>query len=113
MSWLIHLEAGAEGRLCLATLLKVLLSLAGSGDQYKNLEVDASFFSVCMSYHREVLGVLTNWSLNSPAVSAFLDRYPFAMVKVQLLQFPAQPVKLDGYFPGRLGSGTGKRVVVH
>ena len=33
VSWLKVREAGAEGKLCLATLVKVLLSLAGSGDQ--------------------------------------------------------------------------------
>ena len=73
VSWLMHSEAGAEGKLCLATLLKKLLSLAGSGDPYNTLEVVVSFLSVCISYHREVLGIFTNWSLNSPAVSAFLD----------------------------------------
>ena len=37
VSWLKVQEAGAEGKLRLATLVKVLLSLAGSGDQSSGL----------------------------------------------------------------------------
>ena len=33
VSWLMVQEAGAEGKLCLATLVKALFNLAGSGDQ--------------------------------------------------------------------------------
>ena len=101
MDW----EAGAEGKLCLATLLKVLLSLAGSSDQ-EHTDLPESFLSVCISYHLEVLGVFTNWSLNSPAVSAFLDGYPSAMVTFNFSSFLHSQ-----YFPGMLGSGTGKGVV--
>ena len=46
-------EDRAESKLCLAILLNLLLS---------------------MTDHLELLGVLTNRSLNSPAVSEFLDR---------------------------------------
>ena len=83
----MHQEAGAEGKLCLATLLKVLLSLAGSAEQHNILEVVASSMSVCISYCRKVLGIFTNWSLNSPAVSAFLDGNPSAMVRFNFSSF--------------------------
>ena len=79
-------EREAEGKLCLAALLKVLLSLAGSGDQEHTVDLPESL-SVCISYHPEVLGLFTNWSLNSPAVSAFLDGYPSEMVTFNFSSF--------------------------
>ena len=84
-------KAGAEGKLCLATLLKEMLSLAWSGDQQHTVDLPESFLSVCMSYHLEVLGVFTNWSLNSPAVSVFLDGYPSAMVTFNFSSFLHSP----------------------
>ena len=53
----MHQETGAEGKLCLATLLKVLLSLAGLVDQKQTVDLPESYLSVCISYHLEVLGV--------------------------------------------------------
>ena len=73
MSWLKVLEAGAEGKLRLATLENILLSLAGSGDQSRTAWVDASLLTAYMSYHLEVRGVLTNWSRSRPLFSVFLD----------------------------------------
>ena len=43
----------------LATLLKEWLSLAGSGDQVRTVELSLSF-SACIPYHLEGLGVLMN-----------------------------------------------------
>ena len=75
MSWLKGWEAGAEGKLRLATLQKVLFNFASSGDQLHTVvEVDF-FLSVCMSYHFDDLGGLTNWSGSSPPVSVFLEGY--------------------------------------
>ena len=82
----MYQEAGAEGKLCLATLLQVLLSLPGSGDLDNNFDVIESLL-VCISYHREVFDVFTNWSLNSPVVSAFLDGYPSAVVMFSFSSF--------------------------
>ena len=59
MSWLKVREAGGEGKLRLATLVKVLLSLAGSGDQSHTVAEAESFFSVCIAYHFDYLGVFT------------------------------------------------------
>ena len=73
VSWLKVLEAGAEGKLRLATLENILLSFAGSGDQSPTAWLDASFLTACMSYHLEVRGVLTNWSRSRPLVSVFLE----------------------------------------
>ena len=102
VSWLMNREAGAEGKLSLATLLKALLSFAGSGGQYNTFEVDVSFLSACMSYHGEVLEVFTNWSLKSPAVSAFLDGYPSVMVRFNssnFLQSQSSASNLTDTFP--------------
>ena len=68
MDW----DDAAEGNLGLAILLK-LFSLVGSGDQENILDLEKSFFSVYMLYHLVLLGVFTNWSLNSLEVSEFLD----------------------------------------
>ena len=73
MSWLRAREGEALGRLCLATLVNALLSFAGSRDQEHTVDVPQSFLSKCMSYHLDDLGVLTNWSRSSPAVSVFLE----------------------------------------
>ena len=73
VSWLKLWEAGAEGKLRLATLVKVLLSLAGSGDQSHTVAEAESFLSVCIAYHFDDLGVFTNWSRSSPPVSEFLE----------------------------------------
>ena len=84
-------EAGPE--VCLATLLKLLFGLAGSGDQEHNFDLPESFLLVCISYHLELLGVFTNQSLSSTAVSAFLDGYPSAIsCDVQFLKLSTQPV---------------------
>ena len=73
MSWLRAREGGAVGRFRLATLLKVLLSFASSGDQEHTVDLSHSFLSTCMSYHLNYLGVLTNWSRSSPAGSVLLE----------------------------------------
>ena len=83
MDW----EDRAEGKLCLATLLKLQLSLARSGEQYDTFDLTKSFFSVYMSYYLELLGVLMNWSLSNPAVSDVLDGYPSAMVRFNFSSF--------------------------
>ena len=87
VSWLMDQEVGAEGKLYPATLQKQLLSLAGSGDQEHAVNLPESFLSMYMSYHLEVLGVLINWFLNSPTVSALLDGYPSAMVTFNFSSF--------------------------
>ena len=63
VSWLKVREAGAEGKLRLATLVKVLLSLAGSGDQSHTVPEAESFLFVCIAYHFDDLGVFTNWKI--------------------------------------------------
>ena len=73
MSWLRAREGGAVGRLRLATLLNALLSFAGSRDQEHTVDLPECFLSTCMSYHLDDLGVLTNWSWSSLAVSVFLE----------------------------------------
>ena len=73
VSWLKVREAGAEGKLRMATLVKVLLSLGDSGDQSHTIEEAESFLSVCIAYHFDDLGVFTNWSRSSPPVSEFLE----------------------------------------
>ena len=72
VSWLKVQEAGAKGKLRLATLVKVLLSSAGSGDQSHTV-AEAESLSVCIAYHFVDLGVFTNWSRSSPPVSEFLE----------------------------------------
>ena len=47
----------------------------------------AFFLSVCISYQWEVQHIFADWSLNSPAVSAFLDGYPSAMVRFNFSSF--------------------------
>ena len=84
----MDLEDGPE--VCLATLLKLLFGLAGSGDQEHNFDLPESFLLVCISYHLELLGVFTNQSLSS---TAFLGGYPSASsCDVQFLQLSTQPV---------------------
>ena len=83
MDW----KDGAEGKLCLATLLKLQLSLAGSSDQEHTFDLTESFLSVCISFHLELLGIFTNWSLSSPEISAFLDGYLSAMVMFNFSSF--------------------------
>ena len=73
VSWLKVREAGAEGKLRLATLVKVLLSSASSGDQGHTVAETESFLSVCIAYHFDYLGVFTNWYRSSPPVSEFLE----------------------------------------
>ena len=73
MSWLRAREGGAVGRLRLATLLNALLSFAGSRDHDHTVDLLEFFLSTCMSYHLDKLGVLTNWSRSSPAVSVLLE----------------------------------------
>ena len=68
VSWLKVREAGAEGKLRRATLVKVLLSWAGFGDQSHTVAEAESFLSVCIAYHFDDLGVFTNWSRSSPPV---------------------------------------------
>ena len=46
MSWLKVREAGAEGKLRLASLLNVLFGLAGSGDQSHTVVEAESFLSI-------------------------------------------------------------------
>ena len=70
---LVVREGGAVGRFRLATLLKVLLSFAGSGDQEHTVDLSHSFLSTSMSNHLNDLGVLTNWSRSSPAGSVLLE----------------------------------------
>ena len=86
----------------MATLLKVLLSFTGSGDQEYTVDLPESFLLVCISYHLEVLGIFANWSLNSPAVSAFLGGYPSAMVTFNFSSFlhsQSSAVNLIDTFP--------------
>ena len=73
VSWLKVREAGAEGKLRLATQVKVLFTLAGSGDQSQTVVEAESFLSVCIAYHFDDLGGFTNWSRSSPPVSVFLE----------------------------------------
>ena len=70
-----------------ATVWVSYMSLAGSSDQEHTVDLPGSFLSVYKSYHLEDLGVFTNWSLNSPAVSAFLDGYLFAMATFNFSSF--------------------------
>ena len=48
---------------------KGAFNFAGSGDQLHMVVEAESFLSVCMSYHFDDLGGLTNWSRSSPPVS--------------------------------------------
>ena len=73
MSWLKVREAGAEGKLRLATLLNILFNFAGFGDQSHTVVEAESFLSVCIAYHFDDLGVFINWSCSSPPVSVFLE----------------------------------------
>ena len=73
VSWLNVWEAGAEGKLRLASLVKVLFSLAGSKDQSHTVVEAESFLPVCIAYHFDDLGVFANWSRSSPPVSEFLE----------------------------------------
>ena len=60
MSWVRAREGGAVGRLRLATRLKALLSLAGSGDQEETVTMSQSLFSACIPYHLDDQGGLMN-----------------------------------------------------
>ena len=73
VSWLKVREAGAEGKLRVATLVKVLFSLASSGDQSHTVVEAESFLPLCIAYHFDDLGDFTNWSRSSPPVSEFLE----------------------------------------
>ena len=73
MSWLRAQEGVAAGKLRLATLLNALFNFVSSGDQEHTVDLSEFFWSACMLYHLDDLGGLTNWSLRSPAVSAFLE----------------------------------------
>ena len=58
MSWLNAWEGVAVGRLRLATQLKALLSLAGSGDQEDTVTLSQSLFSACIPHHLDDWGGL-------------------------------------------------------
>ena len=82
VSWLMLREAGAEGNLCLGTLLKVLLSLARS-------------CVLLVSVHVTPLGSSRRFHKIVPQQSSSLSipgRVPFCNGQVQFLQIPAQPV---------------------
>ena len=74
VSWLKVQEAGAEGKLRLATLVNILFNFASSGDQSHTVDEAESFLLLCMSYHFDDQGVFTNWSRSSPPVSEFRER---------------------------------------
>ena len=72
-SWLKVREAGAEGKLHLATLVKVLLSLAGYGDQSHTVVQAESFFPQCIAYHFDDLGVFTGRAAVHQSQSSWKD----------------------------------------
>ena len=69
VSWWMGQDDGAEGSECLAILLKLLFNFAEAADLENTSSLEKSFFSEYMLYHLELLGVFTNWSFKSPALS--------------------------------------------